>query len=44
METFKKYMKNRWVWIIALAVAALVSGGTYSEQVTQAILVILGQG
>lgn len=44
METFKKYVKNRWVWVIVLALAALVGGGTYSDQVAQAILVILGQG
>jgi len=44
METLKKYAKNKWVWVIALALAALVGGGTYSDQVSQAILVILGQG
>lgn len=44
MEMLKKYAKNKWVWVIALAVAALVGGGTYSDQVMQAILVILGQG
>lgn len=43
MESLKKYAKNKWVWVIALALVALV-GGTYPDQVTQAILVILGQG
>ena len=44
MERLKKYAKNKWVWVICLAAAALVGGGTYSDQVAQAILVILGQG
>ncbi len=39
-----KYLKNKWVIIIALALAALVGGGAYSDEVAQAILVILGQG
>lgn len=44
MQGLKNYAKNKWVWVIALAVAALVGGGTYSDQVAQVILVILGQG
>jgi hypothetical protein len=44
MESLKRYGKNKWVWVIVLALAALVGGGTYSDQVAQAILVILGQG
>ena len=44
MDTLKRYAKNRWLWVIALALAALVGGGTYSDEVAQAILVILGQG
>lgn len=42
MEKVKKLAKNKWVWTIALAVAALVGGGTYSDQITQAILMLLG--
>jgi hypothetical protein len=44
MDNLKTYAKNKWVWVIILGAAALVGGGTYSDQVTQAILVILGQG
>jgi len=44
MEILKKYAKNKWVWVIALALAALVGSGTYADQVAQVILVILGQG
>jgi hypothetical protein len=43
MESLKKYAKNKWVWVIALAAAALVGGGTYSDQVTQVILMLMGQ-
>ncbi len=42
MEKVKKLAKNKWVWILALAGAALAGGGTYSDQITQAILVLLG--
>lgn len=38
----KKLLKNKWVWVIALASAALVGGGTYSDQVAQIILMLLG--
>jgi hypothetical protein len=44
MESLKKYAKNKWVIVIALALAALIGGGAYSDEVAQAILVILGQG
>ncbi len=44
MEILKKYTKNKWMWVIALALVVLVGGGTYSDQVAQVILVILGQG
>ena len=43
MESLKKYAKNKWVWVIVLALAALVGGGTYSDQVTQIILMLMGQ-
>jgi hypothetical protein len=43
MESLKKYAKNKWVWVIALAAAALVGGGAYSDQVTQVILILMGQ-
>ncbi len=43
MEKVKKLAKNKWVWILALAAAALAGGGgAYSDQITQAILVLLG--
>lgn len=42
MEKAKKLAKNKWVWIAALALAALGSGGAYSDQIAQAILVLLG--
>lgn len=43
MDVLKKYAKNKWVWVIALALAALASGGAYSDQVTQIILMLMGQ-
>lgn len=43
LKTYAKYAKNKWVWVIILGMAALIGGGTYSDQVTQALLVILGQ-
>ncbi len=43
MEKVKTLAKNRWVWVIALAAVALASGGAYSDQLTQVILMIMGQ-
>ncbi len=43
MDTLKKLAKSKWTYVIALALAALISGGTYSDQIAQAILVVLGQ-
>jgi len=42
MDKVKELAKNKWVWIIALAAAALIGGGTWSDQITEAILSILG--
>lgn len=42
MDQVKKLAKNKWVWIIALAVAALVGGGSYGDQIAEVILSILG--
>ena len=38
----KKLLKNKWLWVLALAAAALAGGGTYSDQIAQAILMLLG--
>lgn len=42
MDRVKKLAKNKWVWIIALAAAALAGGGSYGDQITEVILSILG--
>jgi len=42
MDRVKKLAKNKWVWIIALAAAALAGGGTYGDKIAEAILTILG--
>ncbi len=42
MGQVKKLAKNKWVWVIALAVAALAGGGSYGDQITEVILSILG--
>lgn len=42
MDRVKKLAKNKWVWIIALAAAALAGGGTFGDQIAEAILSILG--
>lgn len=44
MESLRKYAKNRWVWVIALALAALASGEAFSGgQFSQILLVLMGQ-
>jgi len=43
MEGLKKYAKNKWLWVLLLSAAALIGGGTYSDQATQMILMLLGQ-
>ena len=42
MDRVKKLAKNKWVWIIALAAAALAGGGSYGDQIAEVILSILG--
>ena len=37
-----KFLKNKWLWVMFLAAAALAGGGTYSGQVQQIILMLLG--
>jgi len=38
-----KILKNKWLWVLFLAAAALAGGSTYSDQVAQIILMLLGQ-
>lgn len=38
-----KYLKNKWTYVLLLALAGLISGGTYSDQIVQAILSLIGQ-
>ena len=42
MDKLKSLTKNKWVWIIALSLTALVGGRTLGDQITEAILAILG--
>ena len=39
----KEILKNKWVYVIVLALLALVGGGTYASQIAELILKILGQ-
>lgn len=44
MDSFKKYMKNKWVWVIVVAAAGLASGEVFSGgKFSQVLLIILGQ-
>ena len=38
-----KYLKNKWTLVLLLALAGLISGGAYSDQITQAVLLLIGQ-
>jgi len=42
MDKVKSLAKNKWVWVIVLAAAALVSGGTYGDKIAEVILSVLG--
>jgi hypothetical protein len=42
-DILSKIVKSRWSYVIALAVAGLVTGSTYGDQIIQAIMAILGQ-
>ena len=44
MESLRKYTKNKWVWVVVIAAAALASGDAFSGgQFSQILLVLLGQ-
>lgn len=44
MERLKKYAKNKWLWVMVIAAAALASGDAFSGgQFSQILLVLLGQ-
>jgi hypothetical protein len=38
-----KYLKNKWTLVLVLAIVGLISGGAYSDQITQFVLTLLGQ-
>ena len=38
-----KIIKSKWFYVIVLAVAGLVSGSAYGDQITRAIMSLLGQ-
>jgi len=42
LETAKRVLKNKWVLVIVLGFAALLSGGAYSDQIKNLLLSILG--
>jgi hypothetical protein len=42
-DVFKLVVKSKWTYVILLALAGLISGGAYSEQLVQMILTLLGQ-
>jgi len=42
LETVKRVLKNKWVLVIVLGLAALLGGGTYSNQIKDLLLSILG--
>jgi hypothetical protein len=42
-DVFKLVVKSKWTYVNLLALAGLISGGAYSEQLVQMILTLLGQ-
>jgi len=43
-DVLAKVLKSKWTYVIILATAGLLGGGAYSDQISQMILSILGQG
>jgi hypothetical protein len=43
MGFLKSLMKNKWVYIIVLALLAIASGGVYSDQLSEMIQSLLAQ-
>lgn len=44
MNVVKAFMKNKWTYVIILALLALASGGVYSDQLTELIQSLLDNG
>jgi len=38
-----KLLKSKWSYVIGLALAGLITGGKYGDQIVQIILSVLGQ-
>jgi hypothetical protein len=43
MDFLKGLAKNKWVYIIVLALLAIASGGVYSDQLSEMIRSLLAQ-
>ena len=44
MQKLKTLAKNRWLWVLVIAAAALASGDAFSGgQFSQILMVLLGQ-
>jgi len=41
-DSVKKLLKNKWLYVVALGLVALLGGGAYSDQVKDLLLAILG--
>lgn len=42
-DILSKIVKSKWSFVIVLAIAGLVTGSTYGDQIIQAIMLVLGQ-
>ncbi len=43
MQVLQALLKNKWVYVIILALLAIASGGVYSDQLTEMIQSLLSQ-
>lgn len=43
MQVLQALLKNKWVYVIILALLAIASGGVYSDQLTEMIQSLLAQ-